>query len=107
MSVYSITRPFYRVEWKIPRPNKSDAVYICVGTGVFSPTGSEASAAAPKTGRLLVLWVKQSKASKRQDSGGRLFVGARMHSDLREPVANNITYYLVHRKQNARIGKPR
>lgn len=49
------------VEWRIPRPNKSDAVYICVGTGLFSPTGSEVSAATPKTGRLVVLSVKQSK----------------------------------------------
>ncbi|KAG0080640.1 hypothetical protein BGZ92_000545, partial [Podila epicladia] len=56
-AVYSLT------EWKIPRPGKSDAVYICVGTGQFSPTGSELSAAAPKTGRLVVLSIKQSKHS--------------------------------------------
>ncbi|KAF8982471.1 hypothetical protein BGZ46_001197 [Entomortierella lignicola] len=48
-------------EWKIPRPGKPEAVYICVGTGLFSPTGSEVSAAAPKTGRLIVLSIKQSK----------------------------------------------
>ncbi|KAF9169542.1 hypothetical protein BGX20_010185 [Mortierella sp. AD010] len=53
-------------EWKIPRPNKSDAVYICIGTGLFSPTGSEVSAAAPKTGRLVVLSVKQSKKADRK-----------------------------------------
>ncbi|KAF9278494.1 hypothetical protein BGZ68_008527 [Mortierella alpina] len=54
------------VEWRIPRPNKSDAVYICVGTGLFSPTGSEVSAATPKTGRLVVLSVKQSKKADRK-----------------------------------------
>ncbi|KAF9357767.1 hypothetical protein BGX26_003118 [Mortierella sp. AD094] len=53
-------------EWKIPRPNKSEAVYICIGTGLFSPTGSEVSAAAPKTGRLVVLSVKQSKKADRK-----------------------------------------
>ncbi|KAF9968006.1 hypothetical protein BGZ70_007203 [Mortierella alpina] len=54
------------VEWRIPRPNRSDAVYICVGTGLFSPTGSEVSAATPKTGRLVVLSVKQSKKADRK-----------------------------------------
>ncbi|KAF8936108.1 hypothetical protein BGZ58_004595 [Dissophora ornata] len=57
---------FSLAEWKIPRPNKSDAVYICIGTGIFSPTGSEVSAAAPKTGRLVVLSVKQSKKVDRR-----------------------------------------
>ncbi|KAF9963351.1 hypothetical protein BGZ65_004120 [Modicella reniformis] len=53
-------------EWKIPRPGKSDAVYICIGTGLFSPTGSKASAGTPKSGRLIVLSVKQSKKVERK-----------------------------------------
>ncbi|KAF9395568.1 hypothetical protein CPC16_007843 [Podila verticillata] len=60
-AVYSLA------EWKIPRPGKSDAVYICVGTGQFSPTGSELSAAAPRTGRLVVLSIKQSKKQDRKN----------------------------------------
>ncbi|GJJ70931.1 hypothetical protein EMPS_03281 [Entomortierella parvispora] len=57
---------FSMAEWKIPRPNKSDAVYICIGTGLFSPTGTEISAAAPKHGRLVIFSVKQSKKGDRK-----------------------------------------
>ncbi|KAG0227500.1 hypothetical protein BGX31_006992 [Mortierella sp. GBA43] len=53
-------------EWKIRRPNKSDAVYLCVGTGSVSPTaGSDLSTAAPK-GRLILLSVRQSKKTDRE-----------------------------------------
>ncbi|KAF9187451.1 hypothetical protein BGZ51_001298 [Haplosporangium sp. Z 767] len=57
---------FCLAEWRIRRPNKSDAVYICVGTGLFSPTGTETTAAVPKMGRLVVLSIKQSKKSDRK-----------------------------------------
>ncbi|KAF9295711.1 hypothetical protein BGZ74_010676, partial [Mortierella antarctica] len=80
-AVYSLT------EWKIPRPGKSDAVYICVGTGQFSPTGSELSAAAPKTGRLVVLSIKQSK---KQDRKNRKF-----ELDLRWAMAMSAPVFAI------------
>ncbi|KAG0051769.1 hypothetical protein BGZ83_003333 [Gryganskiella cystojenkinii] len=57
---------FSMAEWKVPRPGKSDAVYICIGTGLFSPTGNEISAASPKLGRLVVFSVKQAKKGDRK-----------------------------------------
>ncbi|KAG9072646.1 hypothetical protein KI688_000417 [Linnemannia hyalina] len=48
---------FYLAEWKLP-----SKVLICVGTGIFSPTGAAASAASPRTGRLLILSIKHSKS---------------------------------------------
>ncbi|KAG0010172.1 hypothetical protein BGZ82_003569, partial [Podila clonocystis] len=80
-AVYSLA------EWKIPRPGKSDAVYICVGTGQFSPTGSELSAAAPKTGRLVVLSIKQSK---KQDRKNRKF-----ELDLRWAMAMSAPVFAI------------
>ncbi|OAQ36501.1 hypothetical protein K457DRAFT_131724 [Linnemannia elongata AG-77] len=48
---------FCLAEWKLP--NK---VLICVGTGIFSPTGAAASAASPRTGRLIILSIRHSKS---------------------------------------------
>ncbi|KAF9146965.1 hypothetical protein BGX30_000049 [Mortierella sp. GBA39] len=48
---------FCLAEWKLP-----SKALICVGTGIFSPTGAAASAASPKTGRLLILSIKHSKS---------------------------------------------
>ncbi|KAG0298409.1 hypothetical protein BGZ96_012131 [Linnemannia gamsii] len=48
---------FCLAEWKLP-----SKVLICVGTGIFSPTGAAASAASPRTGRLIILTIKHSKS---------------------------------------------
>ncbi|KAF9910816.1 hypothetical protein EC991_005533 [Linnemannia zychae] len=52
--------PFYssltQQEWKLP-----SKTLLCVGTGIFSPTGAAASAASPRTGRIIVLSIKHSK----------------------------------------------
>ncbi|KAF9093953.1 hypothetical protein BGX29_009725 [Mortierella sp. GBA35] len=43
-------------EWKLPHK-----LLICVGTGIFSPTGAASSAASPRTGRLVILSIKHTK----------------------------------------------
>ncbi|KAG0279891.1 hypothetical protein BGZ95_011936 [Linnemannia exigua] len=48
---------FCMTEWKL-----SNKTFICVGTGVFSPTGAASSAASPRSGRLIVLSTKHSKS---------------------------------------------
>lgn len=51
---------FVYIEWKLP-----GKVLICVGTGTFWPTGAAASAASPRTGRLIILSIKHSKVQER------------------------------------------
>ncbi|KAG0266980.1 hypothetical protein DFQ27_009257 [Actinomortierella ambigua] len=60
------------VEWRIPRANKADAVYICIGTAQFSTAstgtgGEKSSLGAPKSGRLVALSIKQNKKAERKD----------------------------------------
>ncbi|KAF9978517.1 hypothetical protein BGZ73_001936 [Actinomortierella ambigua] len=59
------------VEWRIPRANKADAVYICIGTAQFAKgsggAGEKSSLGAPKSGRLVALSIKQNKKADRKD----------------------------------------
>ncbi|KAK3842876.1 MAG: mono-functional DNA-alkylating methyl methanesulfonate N-term-domain-containing protein [Linnemannia gamsii] len=47
---------FCLTEWKV-----ANKTLICVGTGIFSPTGAASSAASPRSGRLIVLSIKHLK----------------------------------------------
>ncbi|KAF9931395.1 hypothetical protein FBU30_010324 [Linnemannia zychae] len=40
---------------------QGEGVYCLAGTGIFSPNGAAATAASPRTGRLLILSIKHSK----------------------------------------------
>ncbi|KAG0377552.1 hypothetical protein BGX24_005884 [Mortierella sp. AD032] len=48
---------FCLTEWKL-----ANKTLICVGTGIFLPTGAASSAASPRSGRLIVLSIKHLKS---------------------------------------------